>query len=168
MTQQGIADGDGNAANADQPHDNKDKEDETAMALDELGCDETAAYRIRFSKWNQGAFHAIQCPLFWFLIGICRVVRSPLRHFMLFLQKQAAECPGECVFHLVTGKLDEFNEDFRNVFSNLHTLIETSLDISGCRQLSDLDIARVKMLVRKLLLQTWSAFRRRVAKPLAQ
>ena len=139
------------------------------MVLDEIAFDDTTAYRIKFSKWYQGAFDSIQCPLFWYLIGICRVIRTPLRHFMLYVQKQATQSPGETVFHLVTGKLNEFNREFERVFANLPDLMATALDISDCTsKLTDLDIQRVKLITRKLLLQTWAAFRRRVAKPLSQ
>ena len=141
---------------------------EASAVLDESACDDSAAYRIKFSKWNQGSFDAIQCPIFWFLVGICRVIRSPLRHFMLYVQKQAAECAGECVLRLVTGKLDDFNRDFETVFENLPNLVETALEISGCMKLAEVDINRLKMVTRKLLLQSWSAFRRRVVKPLSQ
>ena len=165
----GAVDGrqDDNMENADAEAAERDA-DETAVALDELGCDDSKAYRIKLSKWKQGTMQAIMCPVFWFLIGMCRIIRSPLRHFMLYIQRQAAECAGESLFHLVTGKLDEFNRDFQRVFDQLPDLFKKAVEISGCSKLPDKEIDNLHMLVRKLLLQTWSAFRRRVAKPLSQ
>ena len=150
------------------PGGDHDAADADAMVLDELGADDTAAYRIKLSKWKQGTFHCIQCPLFWYLVGICRIVRSPLRHFMLYVQKQTAAHAGECLFHLVTGKLTEFKEEFREAFRSLPELMHAAMKMSGCDTLPEEDIAKLRLVTRKLLLQHWAAFMRRVIKPLSQ
>ena len=85
-------------------------------ALNPDAADDTAAYRLKLSKWYQGTFTAIQHPIFWFLMNICRCLRSPMRHFFLFVQQQAKNCnEGEVLRQLVTGKLDELQDEYREL-----------------------------------------------------
>lgn len=85
---------------------------------------------------------------------------------MLYIQAQVAK--GEALYHLVTGKLAEFNHHFEEVFANLPSLAATAIELSGCNTLPQGEIHKLQLLTRKLLLQHWSAFRRRVVKPLSQ
>lgn len=137
-----------------------------AIVLDEIGIDETRAYQIKLSKWKQGALEAIMCPIFWYLLYICRVIRGPLRHFMAYVQKHS--CKGECLFNLVTGKLDEFLDDFTKLFKNFNQITDAAFKLSGCDKLDAHDLAGLKTISHKLLCQQWATYQRRIYKPLQQ
>lgn len=145
----------------------KDAQPDGGDMLDEDANDEAERYRIRLSKWRQGAFNAVMSPIFFYLVGMCQIIRSPLRHFMLFVQKRAKE--GQCLFHLVTGKIEEICEEFRQVFDHLPHLMNEAMRLSGCdTELTGRDQKMLRLLTRKLLTQHWGGFMRRIAKPLSQ
>ncbi|CAE7270658.1 unnamed protein product [Symbiodinium sp. CCMP2592] len=141
-----------------------------AIVLDDVKEHETDAYRLKLSKWSQSAMNTITSPIFWCLLYLCRALRSPLRHFMLFVQKGAKL--GDCMFRLVTMKLDEFTAEFSALFQKLPEIVDKALQLSGCfhetKGLSHADIVRMRYLALRLLLLHWAAFRRRIIRPLRQ
>ena len=134
--------------------------------LDEIAVDAAKEYNVRLSKWKQGAFSAIMCPIFWYLLYMCRVVRGPLRHFMAYVQKHSSK--GDCLFNLVTGKLDEFAAEYTKLFQNFSQITETAINLAGCAQFNPDDLAGLKLVAHKLICQQWAAFHRRIYKPLQQ
>ena len=140
--------------------------------LDPNHADDTRAYRIKLSKWYQGTVQSIQNPIFWYLLSISRCFRSPLRHFLAFVQLHAQRNnSGEVMKQLVTWKLDELNEEFRVLFESVDQISARAMDLAGCDQLLDKDPAardKLELIARKLLFQQWSAFQRRILHPLRQ
>ena len=132
--------------------------------------DERAAYRLTLTKWAKGSMAAITSCIFWVLLYLCRALRGPLRHFMLLVQKEARA--GECMFKLVTGKLDQLTREFQTLFENLPEVVNKALAIAGCldpdKGLSNADILKVRYIAMRLLLLHWAAFRRRIIRPLQQ
>ena len=141
-----------------------------AIVLDDMKEHDTDAYRLKLSKWSQSAMNTITSPIFWCLLYLCRALRSPLRHFMLFVQKGAKL--GDCMFSLVTMKLDEFTAEFRALFEKLPEIVDKALQLSGCfhetKGLSHADVIRMRYIALRLLLLHWAAFRRRIIRPLQQ
>ena len=138
--------------------------------LDDTREDETAAYRLRLSKWAQGTKNAATSCIFWFLLYCCRTLRSPLRHFMLLVQKETKA--GACMFKLVTGKLDELTKEFQTLFARLPEIVNRALHLSGClheeKGLNASDINQLRFIALRLLMLHWAAFRRRIIRPLQQ
>ena len=122
------------------------------------------------SKWCSGSMKAITSCIFWCLLYLCRTLRSPLRHFMLFVQKGARD--GECMFNLVTGKLEQITREFKLLFENLPGIVSKALSLSGCLRsdggLSDSDVVHMRYIALRILLMHWAAFRRRIIRPLEQ
>ncbi|CAE7519101.1 unnamed protein product, partial [Symbiodinium microadriaticum] len=104
--------------------------------LDTESADDTRVYRIKLSKWFQGTFNAIQHPLFWFLLYVCRCMRGPLRHFFAFVQLQSKNCnAAQVVQQLVTGKLDEFLNEYRILYDRMNDIVLKAMELSGCDSL---------------------------------
>ena len=146
--------------------------DEDVDALDPSAADDAKAYRIKLSKWFRGTFDSIQHPIFWFLINIARCMRSPLRHFLAFVQLHAQKNnSGQVIKQLVTGKLDELQEEFRVLFQNMDQITARAIEMSGCDKLFQDDPAglhKLALIARKVVFQQWSAFQRRILYPLRQ
>ena len=146
--------------------------DDDEDVLDQDTADDTKAYHIKLSKWYQGAFNAVQHPLFWFLLYICRTMRAPLRHFFLFVQKHAENCnAGQVMLALVTGKLDEIEEEYRVLQRNLTAIVAKAAELSGCQELfqhDDAAMSAIDLLARKICFQQWASFQRRILFPLKQ
>ncbi|CAE7487703.1 unnamed protein product [Symbiodinium natans] len=161
-TDTGVAD---EAAATAKPEDGNE-----AMGLDDLRENEAASYRIRLSKWCQGSMNAITSCIFWCLLYLCRTLRSPLRHFMLIVQKEARG--GECMFKLITSKLQQLINEFQNLFRKLPAIVSQALQLSGCLDpvsgLADREIQHMRYVALRLLLMHWAAFRRRIVRPLQQ
>ena len=145
---------------------------EHADDLDPDAADAAAAYKIKMSKWYKGTFDAIQNPLFWYLMTICRCFRRPLRHFFCFVQQQAKNSnEGEVLRQLVTHKLEELQEEYRVIHNNLNQIIARAMETSGCDQRFKDDPAAVDslaFLARKVCMQQWASFQRRIYYPLQQ
>ena len=133
---------------------------------------EGAVYRLKLSKWCHGAMQAITSSIFWCLIYLCRALRGPLRHFMLIVQQEARA--GECLFKLVTSRLDELTNEFKALFVNLPKIVDKALSLAGCYGtdtspgLDAADIVKLRYIALRLLLLHWAAFRRRIIRPLQQ
>ena len=89
---------------------------------------------------------------------------------MLIVQKEARA--GECMFKLVTGRLDELTREFQSLFHQLPEIVDGALSLSGCLDpqhgLDDSDITKLRYIALRLLLLHWAAFRRRIIRPLQQ
>ena len=133
---------------------------------------EGAAYRLKLSKWCHGAMQAITSSIFWCLLYLCRTLRGPLRHFMLIVQQEARA--GECLFKLVTSRLDDLTKEFQVLFANLPKIVDKALSLAGCYGtdstpgLDASDITKLRYIALRLLLLHWAAFRRRIIRPLQQ
>ena len=114
----------------------------------------------------------MQHPIFWFLLGICRCMRGPLRHFFCFVQQQAQNCnSGQVMLQLVTGKLEEIQAEYLSILANLNRIIETALDMSGSSDFFKNDQpgrAALSLIAWKLCFQQWASFQRRIYYPLLQ
>ena len=130
---------------------------------------ERKSYRLKLSRWYKGAFYAIKNPVFWFCLYMCRVVRGPLTHFYLYIQK-ASQCnnSGKALFHLVCHKLDEFQHEYHQLLANLGSILDEALRLSDCNTLPEDVVESLKLMGWKLVLQQWSALQRRIIKPLRQ
>ena len=140
--------------------------------LDTESADDTRVYRIKLSKWFQGAFDAIQHPLFWFLLYVCRCMRGPLRHFFAFVQLESKNCnAAQLVQQLVTGKLDEFLNEYRILYDRMNDIVLKAMELSGCDSLFRDDTegqAALSLLARKVCYQQWASFQRRICYPMKQ
>ena len=89
---------------------------------------------------------------------------------MLVVQKGARD--GECMFNLVTGKLEQITREFKVLFENLPGIVSKALSLSGCLRrdgdLSDSDVVHMRYIALRILLMHWAAFRRRIIRPLEQ
>ena len=141
-------------------------------ALNPDAADDATAYRLKLSKWYQGTFNAIQHPIFWYLMNICRCLRSPMRHFFAFVQQQAKNNnEGEVLRQLVTGKLDELHDEYRELHNSLNQIISRAVELSGCDKLFENDPAGLEALslvARKICFQQWASFQRRIYYPMQQ
>ena len=76
------------------------------------------------------------------------------------------------MFKLVTGRLDQINQEFKELFQKLPEVVNGALSLSGCldesRGLKGQDITHMRYIAIRLLLLRWAAFRRRVIRPLQQ
>ena len=142
------------------------------MDLNPDATDETAAYRLKLSKWYKGTVDAINNPIFWFLLTICRCFRGPMRHFFLFVQQQAQHNnAGEVMRQLVTGKLDAIHDEFRTLHNNMNEIIARAIELSGCDKLFQQDpdgLQSLDLMARKVCMQQWASFQRRIYYPLQQ
>ena len=137
--------------------------------LDGEGAAERKSYRLKLSRWYKGAFYAIKNPIFWFCLYMCRVVRRPLTHFYLYLQKVGQNNnSGKALFHLVCHKLDEFKHEYHQLLTHLDSILEEALRLSDCSALPNDVVMSLKLMGWKLILQQWSALERRIVKPLQQ
>ena len=140
--------------------------------LDTESADDTRVYRIKLSKWFQGTFNAIQHPLFWFLLYVCRCMRGPLRHFFAFVQLQSKNCnAAQVVQQLVTGKLDEFLNEYRILYDRMNDIVLKAMELSGCDSLFKDDMegqAALSLMARKVCYQQWASFQRRICYPMQQ
>ena len=89
---------------------------------------------------------------------------------MLVVQKGARD--GECMFNLVTGKLEQITREFKVLIENLPGIVSKALSLSGCLRrdggLSDSDVVHMRYIALRILLMHWAAFRRRIIRPLEQ
>ncbi|CAE7248261.1 unnamed protein product [Symbiodinium sp. CCMP2456] len=96
--------------------------------------------------------------------------KAAYRHFMLFVQKGARD--GQCMFNLVTGKLEQITKEFQVLFENLPGIVSQAMSLSGCLRseggLSDSDVVHMRYIALRILLMHWAAFRRRIIRPLEQ
>ena len=143
-----------------------------ADVLDCNAADDSRAYHLKLSKWYQGTFDSIRHPIFWYLLTIARCMRSPLRHFLAFVQLHAQKNnSGEVIKQLVTGKLDELQEEFRVIFHNMDKITARAAEMSSCNELFRNDpsgLRKLELIARKVVFQQWSAFQRRILYPLRQ
>ena len=99
-------------------------------------------------------------------------MRSPLRHFLAFVQLHAQKNnSGEVIKQLVTGKLDELQEEFRVIFHNMDKITARAAEMSSCNELFRSDpsgLRKLELIARKVVFQQWSAFQRRILYPLRQ
>ena len=153
-----------------------EKDEESAEApsknkggLDDNQEEEKKHYRIKLSRWFKAAFHAIKHPLFWFLLHLAHAFRRPLTHFFLFLQKASRNHnEGYALFNVVTHKLSELETEYQVLMANANELIDEALRLSDCKSFFPTDdVEKLRLLGWKLLLQQWSAFRRRLVAPLS-
>ena len=138
-------------------------------ALDECAADDSATYKLKLSKWYQGTFDAIQNPIFWMLLQICRCLRSPLRHFFAFVQKRQPE--GETLKALITEKLEQLNDEFMLLHRNMNDIVKRAMEFSGCDKAFSDDpetVRAIYVMARKLCFQQWASFQRRIFFPLQQ
>ena len=86
------------------------------------------------------------------------------------MQQQAAnQNSGEVLRHLVTGKLDEFQEEFRTLHSNMDKIIARAAQLSGADVLFQDDpsgLSALALIARKVCFQQWASFQRRIYYPL--
>ncbi|CAE7386592.1 unnamed protein product [Symbiodinium natans] len=143
---------------------------DSGLVKESDGMDDVASYKIKLTKWCTGTLRAVTSCVFWCLLFLCRTLRSPLRHFMLFVQKESRG--GECMFKLITSKLGQITREFQTLFHRLPEIVSQAMHLSGClddqKGLSDRDVLHMRYVALRLLLMHWAAFRRRIIRPLQQ
>ena len=127
--------------------------------------------RIASSCPNGIRAHSTQSPTHCsgFCCRFCRCLRSPLRHFFAFVQQRQPE--GETNKALITEKLDQLNDEYVLLHSNMTDIVKRAMELSGCNAAfaDDPDTVRALHLVaRELCFQQWASFQRRIFFPLQQ
>ena len=99
-------------------------------------------------------------------------MRGPLRHFFCFVQEQAKNANiGQVVLKLVTFKLDELQNEYRNLLNRINEIVRRAAELSGCDRLFKDDPASMTslaLIARKVCYQQWAAFQRRIYIPMQQ
>ena len=95
-----------------------------------------------------------------------------MRHFFAFAQQQAKNNnEGEVLRQLVTGKLDELQDEYRELHNSLNQIISRAVELSGCDKFFEHDPAGLEALslvARKICFQQWASFQRRIYYPMQQ
>ena len=123
--------------------------------------DDSAAYRIKLSKWYSTTFHAISNPVFWFVLEVSHRAREPLRHFFHFLQRHSSD---KRLLRLVTQRLACFRAEWVLLLLNMPVWLDEALQNSGCQNLSASTQGKLKMLGCKLVFKLGHAFEMRIVK----
>ena len=108
--------------------------------MDELGLEEAAEYRTKVTKWIKGSLLCLQDALFWFLLQVSYMSRSPFRHMFAILSKYSGHASRrirdphmDCGAHelpivdLVTVRLEQFDNEFDELRNNVPAWCESVL-----------------------------------------
>ena len=75
------------------------------------------------------------------------------------------------VQQLVTGKLDEFLNEYRILYDRMNDIVLKAMELSGCDSPFRDDTegqAALSLLARKVCYQQWASFQRRICYPMKQ
>ncbi|CAE7832163.1 unnamed protein product [Symbiodinium sp. CCMP2592] len=121
---------------------NAQRQDQSALEhdVDELGLEEAAEYRSKVTKWIKGSLLCLQDTLFWFLLQVSFMSRSPFRHMFAILSKYSGHASSrirnpctDCEAHelpivdLVTVRLAQLDDEFHDLRNNIPCWCERTL-----------------------------------------
>ncbi|CAE7837479.1 unnamed protein product [Symbiodinium sp. CCMP2592] len=121
---------------------NAQRQDQSALEhdVDELGLEEAAEYRSKVTKWIKGSLLCLQDTLFWFLLQVSFMSRSPFRHMFAILSKYSGHASSrirnpctDCEAHelpivdLVTVRLVQLDDEFHDLRNNIPCWCERTL-----------------------------------------
>ena len=123
-----------------------------------------SGFRAHSTQYN------IHCSGFCCMcVAVCG---GPLRHFFAFVQLESKNCnAAQVVQQLVTGKLDEFLNEYRILYDRMNDIVLKAMELSGCDSLFRDDTegqAALSLLARKVCYQQWASFQRRICYPMKQ
>ncbi|CAE7717143.1 unnamed protein product [Symbiodinium sp. CCMP2456] len=145
------------ASSADAP----DQEKRGADLLDQ--AEEREAYRLKLSKWADGALKTIKSPLFWLFLHVSSQARSPLSHFFAWAQKNSDE---RLIQQLVTGRAQEFQEEFDKLIQTFSTWFAAAAKDAGAEGLPAELMNLARTLAFKLVVHASASFSMRVTTPM--
>lgn len=120
--------------------------------------DDSAAYKLKMSKYTSGALEAVNSDLFWCLVRLMYTIRGPLRRFFLWSQKHSQNRP---MLHLVCGMADQIKHDFDQLYLTLDTWFSDALVEAGANLPTGLSTL-LRTLCAKLVVSACGGFELRI------
>ena len=149
---------DGAAAAAGSSADKPDQQQKPgADLLDQ--AEEREAYRLKLSKWADGALKTIKSPLFWLFLHVGSQARSPLSMFFAWAQKNSDK---RLIQQLVTGRAQEFQEEFDKLIQTFSTWFAAAVKDAGAEGLPAELMNLARTLAFKLVVHASASFSMRV------
>ena len=124
--------------------------------------EEKQAFRIKMSKWAQGSMAAVQNSLFWLLLHIASVVRTPLSHFFAWAQLNSRR---RMIQQLVTGRAAQFMKEFETLVVSFDSWFADAIKEAKAFDLPEKVVSLVRTLALKLVVAAAGSFCMRVLEP---
>ena len=134
----------------------KPKEDATAALMDDDARD---AFRLKLTKWANGAFAAVRCSFFWVLLRLQHEVRGPLSYFLCWCQKHSND---EMLLKLVTHQADHVMKMFDKLAQTFDTWFDDAMKEMQARDLPQELVGMIKSFTFKQLTSAAGGFHLRV------
>ena len=121
--------------------------------------DDIQSYRLKLSKWANGAFCAIRNSLFWCLLRIVNTAREPLSKFYLFLKKY---CNDRLLFRLTIGKGQHYMDQFSNLLETHEQWVSNAIKEANANDLPDEIKTMLQTFAFKLVMAAAGSFETRI------
>ena len=129
-------------------------------ASDLLGNeDEMQAYKIKMTKWAEGALCTVRSDVFWLVLHVAHKVRSPLQHFFYFCQ---ANSDKRLLQQLVVGKAAEFSREFEELIASFDDWFGQAVKQASCEGLPEDVMTVLRTLSFKMAVHAAGSFHMRI------
>ena len=127
---------------------------------DLLGAeDDRQHYRMKMTKWADGAMKTVRSTLFWLFLAISSRVRSPLNHFFAWCQKNSDE---RLIQQLVMGKAQAFQDEFGELLSTFDSWFDEAVTEAAATGLPSDVLELVRTLSFRMVVHAAGSFYMRI------
>ncbi|CAE7824385.1 unnamed protein product [Symbiodinium sp. CCMP2456] len=117
------------------------------------------AYRLKLTKWADGALCTVRSSIFWMILHVSEKVRSPLSHFLAWVQKASND---RMIQQLVTHKAAEFQLEFDQLLQTFDTWFAETVQEARAHDVPRDIMTLLRTLSFKLLVHASGSFHMRI------